>query len=695
MLQAPLKAVGILILNFFEPDQTLRLSLFQDSGSSGRHDGDGYDERGHQAVADAHGHGLQQAAHRAGGEHHRQEDADRSKGRGHDRHAHLTSALHGGAGRRYAPAPQTVDVLDDDDRVIHQHTDTQRQARQRHDVHVEAGEVHQNDGEQDGQRDADADHEGGLDVLQEDGQHDDGQRSAHQHTADDAVDDDGDVVALIGQDDDVKVRILSLQLLEGIQAAVRDAAGAGIGVAENFQHHGPLPVQAGIAGLGVVDDGHVGHIGEADIAEAIDVEQKCALDVRNAVVLFADLQQPGLAALIGDVAGRHREVLSVDELGEGLDVQLLGHIGAGKGLFLALLVELLGVFQLVLIVLEHLAGLGKTHIGAELLAGIAAQSDGELVHQAGDIVHGFDDLVQSLINGAQAVGDFQLVGKVGDGAVAGSQTALQLLQSGGELIGDVAQLADDLDEGVDVPHTGLVELVHDPLQAVADVDEGLLDLRLIDHADELVDAAQQSLRLVAHDGDGVGHLRTHLGHDGVRDRVAKVFQLFFVLGAALGDLGLGVIELGAGIGQLGVDEFQQAGVHFVYLILIQLHLHHLFDEAVGRHAGNAAGAAHIRHEGVIHKIRQIVDIAALPADSHRHKGVHVQAVLDDGGGQTGAGQTGRGLVHLVGGLDHRAVHVGAFGEFHEQKAVVFCRGRRDALDAGHCTQRVLHHIGDF
>ena len=493
----------------------------------------------------------------------------------------------------------------------------------------------------------------------------------------------------------MKVRILSLQLLEGIQAAVRDAAGAGGGVAENFQHHGPLPIQAGVAGLGVVDDGHVSHIGEADIAEAIDVEQKCALDVRNAVVLFADLQQPGLAALIGDIAGRHREVLGVDELGEGLDVQLLGHIGAGKGLFLGLLVELLGVFQLVFVVLQLLPGLGELHIGAELLAGIAAQSDGELVHQAGDIIHGFDDLVQSLINGAQAVGDFQLVGKVGDGAVAGTQTALQLLQSVGKLIGDVAQLADDLDEGVDVPHTGLVELVHDALQAVADVDEGLLDLRLIDHADELVDAAQQSLRLVAHDGDGVGHLRTHLGHDRIGDGVAEVFQLFFILGAALGDLRLSGVELGAGVGQLGVDEFQQAAVHFVYLILIQLHLHHLFDEAVGRHAGNAAGAAHIRHEGVIHKIRQIVDIAALPADSHRHKGVHVQAVLDDGGGQTGAGQAGRSLVHLVGGLDHRAVHVGAFGEFHEQKAVVFCRGRRDALDAGHCTQRVLHHIGDF
>ena len=76
----------------------------------------------------------------------------------------------------------------------------------------------------------------------------------------------------------------------------------------------------------------------------------------------------------------------------------------------------------------------------------------------------------------------------------------------------------------------------------------------------------------------------------------KFFQLFFILGAALGDLRLSGVELGAGVGQLGVDELQQAAIHFVYLILIQLHLHHLFDEAVGRHAGNAAGAAHIRHE---------------------------------------------------------------------------------------------------
>ena len=62
--------------------------------------------------------------------------------------------------------------------------------------------------------------------------------------------------------------------------------------------------------------------------------------------------------------------------------------------------------------------------------------------------------------------------------------------------------------------------------------------------------------------------------------LSYTFWSISILGAALGDLRLRGVELGAGVGQLGVDEFQQAGVHFVYLILIQLHLHHLFDEAV-------------------------------------------------------------------------------------------------------------------
>ncbi len=106
--------------------------------------------------------GMHQAAHDAGGEHHRQEHAHRGEGGGHHRHAHLLCALHGSAGRRDAPAAQTVDVLNDDHRVIHQHTNAEGEARKGHDVQVQPGKVHEHHGEQNGQRDADADHEGGL-----------------------------------------------------------------------------------------------------------------------------------------------------------------------------------------------------------------------------------------------------------------------------------------------------------------------------------------------------------------------------------------------------------------------------------------------------------------------------------------------------------------------------------------------------
>lgn len=76
-------------------------------------------------------------------------------------------------------------------------------------------------GKQHRQRDADADHQRGFDVLEEDGQHDDGQCSA-RHAGEDAADDDGDIVALIGQHHDVQTKIvLGFQLLEGAQAVSR------------------------------------------------------------------------------------------------------------------------------------------------------------------------------------------------------------------------------------------------------------------------------------------------------------------------------------------------------------------------------------------------------------------------------------------------------------------------------------------
>ena len=233
------------------------------------------------------------------------------------------------------------------------------------------------------------------------------------------------------------------------------------------------------------------------------------------------------------------------------------------------------------------------------------------------------------------------------------------------------------------------------LQAVADLDESLLDLRLLHHADQLIDAFQKGLRLIPDDGDGIRHLRAHLGHDLIGDGVAKVLQLLFIFFAACVDLRLGIVQLGFCSSQLGVDDFQQSFVDDVDLGLVQLHLHQFFDQAVGGNAGHTALALDVGHQRVADKIGQPVHIASLAADGHGHERVHVQVVLDDRRRQAAAGQAGCGLVDLVGHLDQRTVHVGALVELHQQKVVVFCRSCRNGLNARYRAQRVFHDVGDF
>ena len=129
--------------------------------------------------------------------------------------------------------------------------------------------------------------------------------------------------------------------------------------------------------------------------------------------------------------------------------------------------------------------------------------------------------------------------------------------------------------------------------------------------------------------------------------------------------------------QLDVDGLQQLLVDDVDLGLAQLHL------------------LHIGHQRAADEIGEVVDITALAADGNRHKGIHVHAVFNDGRGQAAAWQAGHRLVHLIGHLDHGAVHIGALGELHQQQAVVFRRGSGDGVHTRHGTQGVFHHVGDF
>ena len=475
--------------------------------------------------------------------------------------------------------------------------------------------------------------------------------------------------------------VLGFQLLESVQTVGRYVTCAGTVVLVNFQHRSLLAVQAGVAVGGVVDDLHVCHIGKAHVAVALHMEQQCTADIVHAVVFLAHLQQPRLAAFVLDVTGGHGEVLGVDEGGKGLDIQLLGHIGAGKRLFLGGLVLGLGLAELLFVLIQLLAGFGKLHIGDHLLLGKVAQRFGELAHHAGHVVHGLDGIFQRLIDDVQAVLQLQLVCQIRSALALrtglGVDAVLQGLQSRGELIGDIPQLGHDLDQGVDIPHTGAVELVQHPLQTGLHLDECLLHLRLLDHGDQVVDALQQRLRLLAHYFYGFADLGAEGAHDRVGHGIAEVFELLIVFCAAGLDLGLGLLQLCVRHFQLSVDKLHQLFVDGVHLFLIQLHLHQLLHKAAGGYAGHAALALDVGSHGVLDKIRKVVHRTALAADSHGHKGVHVHAVLYHRGSQRRLRQVALGLIQLVGHLHQCAVHIRVIHELHQQQAVVFSRGGGD------------------
>ena len=492
--------------------------------------------------------------------------------------------------------------------------------------------------------------------------------------------------------------VLGFQLLESIQTVGRYVTCAGAVVLVNFQHRSLFAVQAGIAVGGVVDDLHVCHVRKAHVAVALHMEQQCTADILHAVVFLAHLQQPRLAAFVLDVTGRHGEVLGVDEAGKGLDIQLLGHIGAGKRLFPGGLVLGLGLAELLFVLIQLLAGFGKLHIGSQLLLGKAAQCVGELGHHAGHVVHGLDGVLQRLIDDIQAVLQLQLVHQICSAlalrAGLGVDAVLQGLQSRGKLIRDIAQLGHDLDQRVDIPHTGAVEFVQHPLQAGLHLNEGLLHLGLLDHGDQVIDALQQRLGLLAHHLYGVPDLRAQGAHDRVGHGIAEVFELLIVFCAAGLDLGLGLFQLGVRCFQLSVDELHQLFVDGVHLFLIQLHLHQLLHKAAGRYAGHTALALDVGGHGVLDEVRKLVHRTALAADSHGHKGVHVHAVLYHRRGQGSIRQVAFGLIQLVGHLHQCAVHVRIIHELHQQQAVVFSRGGGDLFHTGHC-KRVLQHVRDF
>ena len=125
----------------------------QQAAAHRRHERQRHDEACKERIGDRERHIRKELARQPLHEHDGHEHAHRRQRGGGDGRRHLRRAGDGRAIGRHALAAQAVDVLDDDDGIVHQHPDADGQPRHGDDVERHAGEIHQHDGERHADRD--------------------------------------------------------------------------------------------------------------------------------------------------------------------------------------------------------------------------------------------------------------------------------------------------------------------------------------------------------------------------------------------------------------------------------------------------------------------------------------------------------------------------------------------------------------
>ena len=286
----------------------------KDHGSRAGDHGHRHDEGGGEAIGDGQRHREQQLSDRSVCKHHRQEDADGRQRGGHNGVRNLFRTLHARPGGRNSALAKTHDVFHDDDGVVDQHSDSERKAGKGHDIQAQVRKVHEHHGKQDRQRNADADHQCRPHVPKEQGKDNDRKERAEHHRREKVLHNERDVASLVHQVDDVEILILARQLIEGGIDSAGNHVRARSGALENGKDDRVVPVQSCVVFVGVVDDGYVRNIGQADDADPLDVRKKRRLDILRRAVLLADLQKPGIVLRVVNIARRHGKVLGINQL---------------------------------------------------------------------------------------------------------------------------------------------------------------------------------------------------------------------------------------------------------------------------------------------------------------------------------------------------------------------------------------------
>ena len=179
MTQEKLERAAIGIAQVLKPARPGGLHVLEHVRGDRGHKREGHKQRRRKHIGDGECKGHKQLAHKTRGENRRQEHAHRGKRGGHNGARDLLGTLYRSARRRNAATAQTIDVLQHNDGVVHEHADGQRNAAQRKDVHREAREVHEDKRAQHRERDGERHDERGLHRLEEQGEDHNGQARAH------------------------------------------------------------------------------------------------------------------------------------------------------------------------------------------------------------------------------------------------------------------------------------------------------------------------------------------------------------------------------------------------------------------------------------------------------------------------------------------------------------------------------------
>ena len=203
------------------------------------------DQREHHRAADGHGDVAKELAGLLLDEDHGDEDRHRGEGAGEDRAPHLRRSLLGGLEQRLSHLAVAVDVLQDDDGVVHHHPHGESQPGQAHHVQRPSEDQHQEEGSHHADRDGGGDHQRARGTAQKQKQHDHGEQSAHEKALKDEAHGPLHVLRLVVGLDQLETaggKKLAVQSGDRRLDPVHHLEDVGAGLPDGVdEHHRPAP----------------------------------------------------------------------------------------------------------------------------------------------------------------------------------------------------------------------------------------------------------------------------------------------------------------------------------------------------------------------------------------------------------------------------------------------------------------------